>query len=135
MEPVAAPLTLRTHPHPTPLFAPRPAALTWDLRPALPPNRKPHPGTPLHTPPAELTWNLRDRHFLQTVRAVEEHLAKRVGAPPKLVGGWVGGRGTSTGGGWGTSTEGGLCAHVWWRCYGRWRWRWCCGTAVNGFGS
>ena len=33
---------------------------------------------------AELTWNLRDRHFLTTVQAVEEHLAQRVDHP-KLV--------------------------------------------------
>ncbi|GAB4820204.1 hypothetical protein N2152v2_007250 [Parachlorella kessleri] len=33
----------------------------------------------------ELTWNLRDRHFLSTVQAVEEHLAQRGVEHPKLV--------------------------------------------------
>lgn len=37
----------------------------------------------------EVTWNMRDRHFLDTVKLIESHLAKRcdavAGARPKVV--------------------------------------------------
>lgn len=32
----------------------------------------------------ELTWNLRDAHFLETVKALDSHLSRRV-EMPKLV--------------------------------------------------
>ncbi|KAL4422753.1 hypothetical protein ABPG75_008950 [Micractinium tetrahymenae] len=33
----------------------------------------------------ELTWNLRDTHFLETVKAVREHLGRSAAQPPRLV--------------------------------------------------